>query len=105
MSSICFPDGKTPGGVQSVLPGEAQWQEASVAVHTGSCSIKGRVQRGKKRHILVVHRREELHLKGILYHAGEEGAAGFVVPDPCAADVQRGGGIQRGGDSHCYWHR
>lgn len=28
-------DGKTAGGVQAVLPGEAQWEEAAVAAHTG----------------------------------------------------------------------
>lgn len=36
-------DGKTPGGVQAVLPGEAQWKEAAVAAHTGPCCTKGRV--------------------------------------------------------------
>ena len=37
--------------------------------------------------------------------SGEEGAAGVSLPDPGAADVQRGGGVQRGGDPHRHWDR
>lgn len=47
-TSYVLVDGKTPGSVQAVLLGEAQWEEAAVATHPGSCCAKGGVQRGER---------------------------------------------------------
>lgn len=44
---VLVADGEAAGGLQALLPGQAQRQEAAVAADAGPLGAQGRVQRGR----------------------------------------------------------
>lgn len=67
--------------------------------------VKTRVCSHRARDALHMHCKTPFNALIAIIPAGQEGAAGFPLPDSGVADVQRGRGIQHGGDSHSHRHR